>query len=451
MDRIASSYNKKNEAENSAVENTKKVRNLVHSLMAGQDAEGQKLTSSATKEDLDNTNKALDLGYKQQQLLLKQKYSDDETIQKEYHVRMLANELAYMQAKLQLTTDEEAKIDLQSQLIDKQREFTEALKEATPELLLNRDSINQRNISLFEEAKLLSLASQKQTEGAADLENYTAKQQMQTETIKGLSDIMSGYITDALTGSIDEYQTFGDTLILMSLQMLKMMVPIWSAMILGYSLADPISVATVGIKGMINYAIVNALLLAGISAVEGVVKSGIDNRKKAANSTSKYATGGYTHGETTYIAGESGEEWIAPNWMVTHPATAPLISGLDKIRETGKAIDITSLAKQNGTISNINMGKIRKALVSRNYGFANGSFASVPSRKGVNQNNFAQTDKAMLDIAKLNETINLNSAAIAMLMKDGVRIDIVTFKRRIEAYENIINQTGLRGFSKTNK
>lgn len=408
MDRIASSYNKKNEAENSAVENTKKVRNLVHTLMAGQDAEGQKLTSNATKEDMNNATKALDLGYKQQLLLLKQRYESEETLQKEYKARMLAAEIAYVQTKMQLTSDEEAKIDLQSQLIDKQREFTAVLKEATPELLLNRDGINQRNISLFEEAKLLGLASQKQAEGAADLEKYTAKQQMQTEAIQGMADIMTGYITDALNGSIDEYQTFGDTLILMSLQMLKMMVPIWSAMILGYSLADPISVATVGVKGMINYAIVNALLLAGISAVEGVVKGGIDNRKKAANNTEKRASGGFMNGKQNYTVSEEGEEWIAPNWLVTHPVTAPLIYDLEKMRETGKPVDIISLAMQNGTIAAPNTRAIRKAMVSRNYGSANGGYPAVmqsTKSKGL-VNNVSPDLNILIHVAnRFNESI----------------------------------------------
>lgn len=272
---------------------------------------------------------ALDLAYKQQQLTLKQKYEGDETIQKEYHVRMLANELAFLKSKLEITADESLRVDLKSQIIDKELLFTAALKEATPELMLNRDQINQRNVSLLEEAKLLGLASQKQTEGAASLEEYTLKQQIQVEAIQGMTDIMSGYLSDALSGSIDQYQTFGDTLILMSLQMLKMMVPIWSAMILGYSLADPISVATVGVKGMINFAVVNGLLLAGISAVEGVVKGGIDNRREAAT---KHAAGGFTHGETTYIAGEEGKEWIAPNWMTTHPLSAPIIANLEDMR-----------------------------------------------------------------------------------------------------------------------
>ena len=333
MDRLASSYIKKNTAEDSAIENTKKVRNLVHTLMAGQDAEGQKLTDNKTKEELDNTTKALDLGYKQQQLLLKQKYATEETMQKEFQARMLATEIAYMQTKLQLTTDENERVDLQSQIIDKQVAYTAALKEAVPEIINTDNAVAKLNTRLLEESKLLDFAAQKQAQGASDQADYTAKQMQQAETIKMVGDIMTDYVTGALNGSIDEFQSFGDTLILMSLQMLKMMVPIWSAQILGLSLSSPESVATWGVAGMAKFAIISGLMYAGISAVEGLVKGGISKKREAAGNTVKHAAGGFTQGETTYIAGESGTEYIAPNWQVTHPLTGPIIAQLESWRK----------------------------------------------------------------------------------------------------------------------
>lgn len=337
MDRIAESYNKKNQAEDSAIENTKKVRNLVHTLMAGQDAEGQKLTVNKTKEELDNTTKALDLGYKQQQLLLKQKYATEETMQKEYQARMLATEIAYMQTKLQITTGENERVDLQSQIIDKQVAYTAALKEAVPEIINTDNAVAKLNTRLLEESKLLDFAAQKQAKGASDQADYTAKQMQQAETIKMAGDIMTDYVTGAIDGSMDEFQSFGDTLILMSLQMLKMMVPIWSAQILGLSLASPESVATWGVAGMAKFAIVSGLMYAGISAVEGLVKGGISKKREAAGNTVKHAVGGFTQGETTYIAGESGQEWIAPHWMLKDPIAGGIIRNMENFRETKNA------------------------------------------------------------------------------------------------------------------
>lgn len=333
MDRIAESYNKKNQAEDSAIENTKKVRNLVHTLMAGQDAEGQKLTDKKTKEEVESTTKALDLGYKQQQLLLKQKYATEETMQKEYQARMLATEIAYMQTKLQLTSDENDRVDLQSQIIDKQVAYTAALKEAVPEILNTDKAVEKLNTRLLEESKLLDFAAQKQAKGASDQAEYTAKQMQQAETIKMVGDIMTDYVTGALNGSKDEFQSFGDTLILMSLQMLKMMVPIWSAQILGLSLASPESVATWGVAGMAKFAIVSGLMYAGIAAVEGLVKGGISKKREAAGKTPKHAAGGFTNGETTYIAGEAGTEWIAPASMVKDPYFGSIIGSLESWRK----------------------------------------------------------------------------------------------------------------------
>jgi hypothetical protein len=45
-----------------------------------------------------------------------------------------------------------------------------------------------------------------------------------------------------------------------------------------------------------------------------------------------FAKGGLTHGAQTYIAGEKGQEWIAPNWMLEHPYLSPVIRDLESIR-----------------------------------------------------------------------------------------------------------------------
>jgi TP901 family phage tail tape measure protein len=49
-----------------------------------------------------------------------------------------------------------------------------------------------------------------------------------------------------------------------------------------------------------------------------------------------YAEGGYTQGDKMYRAGEKGQEFIAPNWMLNHPYTGPVIDNLNKVR-TGES------------------------------------------------------------------------------------------------------------------
>jgi TP901 family phage tail tape measure protein len=50
----------------------------------------------------------------------------------------------------------------------------------------------------------------------------------------------------------------------------------------------------------------------------------------------EYSEGGYTKGDKIYRAGEKGKEFIAPNWMLEHPYTGPVIEGLNRVR-TGEA------------------------------------------------------------------------------------------------------------------
>jgi hypothetical protein len=337
LNKMVTGYEGLLSAINSGAENTKRVRTMVNSLLAGKEGDGNPTTPTDPASAKTATD-ALDLAYKQQTLLLKQKYADEETLQKEYAARMLAAEIAYMQTKLELTTDESSQIDLQSQLIDKQLQYAAALKETIPEILNTDNGIQKLNTRLLEESKLLDLAAQKQAEGTAAQETATAKQIQQADTIKMVGDVMTDYVTGALNGSLDGFQTFGDTLILMSLQMLKQMVPIWSAQILGLSLSSPESVASWGVAGLAKYAVVTGLMYAGIAAVEGVVKNGIEGRKNA--EIPGHAAGGYTNGAGVYIAGEKGPEWIAPNSLLRNPYTSSIIAGLEDMRRN--PVSVTS-------------------------------------------------------------------------------------------------------------
>jgi len=93
------------------------------------------------KEDVGETEKettqnALDLANKQQILTLKEHYAEEENMQKFLHARLLANELAYLQAKLNLETDEEKQLDLKTQIIDKQIQYNKAITDAIEPLRL---------------------------------------------------------------------------------------------------------------------------------------------------------------------------------------------------------------------------------------------------------------------------------------------------------------------------
>ncbi len=46
----------------------------------------------------------------------------------------------------------------------------------------------------------------------------------------------------------------------------------------------------------------------------------------------EFATGGLTDGAKMYIAGEVGQEWISPNWMLKDKTTGPIIQQLEQVR-----------------------------------------------------------------------------------------------------------------------
>lgn len=107
------------------------------------------------------------------------------------------------------------------------------------------------------------------------------------------------------------------------------------------------------------------------------------------NSPKPYAKGGYnrtsndpqgfTQGATLYtnsasgapfIAGEEGEEWIAPNWMIEHPKTAPVIQHLEAIRKNRafeKGGFNSTTAKASGTDAiNLSNDDLKSYLIAIN-------------------------------------------------------------------------------------
>ena len=258
------------------------------------DAELRKRPSpTGSDPDSDKASEALDIAHKEQLLQLKKYYSDKEHLQKEYQARELAMELAHLKAKAAIEPDEGKRLDLQAQIIDKQSEYSKVLKEAVPEILNADDAVKKFNTRQLELAELTDYASDKLRKGTNASENYRAKQLQQAETVQMVGNVITDYVTGAINGQLDEYATFGDTLILMSLQVLKQMVPIWSAQILGYSLASPESVATWGAAGMAKYAAITAIMYAAISGVEAAVQGGINKKREKAEKTSQYASGKY--------------------------------------------------------------------------------------------------------------------------------------------------------------
>ena len=157
QEKLVSAVEKRNAAINSAPENLKKVITKVHGLLAGFDEAGlpiKGIGSSKSKEkgELDEQKKAdkeqsnaLELAHKERVLILTSQYASDVTKQKEFHTRMLAEELAYIQQKIDIENDPLKKVDLEISKKNKQSEFAKSVTDQTGgEMKLRGDQIDPK-------------------------------------------------------------------------------------------------------------------------------------------------------------------------------------------------------------------------------------------------------------------------------------------------------------------
>ena len=177
------------------------------------------------------------------------------------------------------------------------------------------------------------------------------------DTVQMMGNILTDYVTSAVSGSADSFESFGQTLILMSLQMLKQMVPIWSAQILGFSLASPESVATWGVAGMAKFAAISALMYAGIAAAEGAVNKNIQKKKET--SPKKLYTGGYTGDGGMYEpAGIVHKgEYVVSQQQLRNPNVQSMVAALERNR-VSLSPEAVSLFSGGGFTSDINTSKL---------------------------------------------------------------------------------------------
>lgn len=69
-------------------------------------------------------------------------------------------------------------------------------------------------------------------------------------------------------------------------------------------------------------------ILTGLAAAAGAAQIGVIMSQPLP----EYAEGGMTDGAKMYVAGEAGQEWISPNWMLNDRNTGPIIKRLEMVR-----------------------------------------------------------------------------------------------------------------------
>jgi len=95
------------------------------------------LTPDEIKELSKKAMDAIELAHQQRILALTDEYAAEEQLQKEFHARMLAEDLAYIQLKINIEKDPLKKVELEIEKSNKKVEYAKALKAATPALMKN--------------------------------------------------------------------------------------------------------------------------------------------------------------------------------------------------------------------------------------------------------------------------------------------------------------------------
>lgn len=72
----------------------------------------------------------------------------------------------------------------------------------------------------------------------------------------------------------------------------------------------------------------STLILTGLAGAMGIAQAAVI----ASQPLPEYAEGGMTAGAKMYVAGEAGQEWISPNWMLNDKNTGPVIKRLEMVR-----------------------------------------------------------------------------------------------------------------------
>ena len=362
---------------------------------------------------------ALDAAHASEILRIKQYYADKEQLDKESKARLLAAELAYLQAKAQLEPDQVKKLELQSQIIDKQKEYTAALKEATPELMLNREGINNLSKSLLEEAKLLALAAKKQNEASDASEESKLKTEKQRDMILSSADALGQALYDLASGGEDAMKNAAKTMINFALDMLKIQVEIAIAKATIESLTQPDSVATFGVTGFIRAAVMVGLIEAAFAGVKGLVNG--------------FSEGGPTGGsdKRKVVGVVHGEEYVIPEEGYNNPGIRPIV-------------DLMEIARRNGSLARLDLRPVVASIGSGKKGFASGGPSGSSSTASTSP---VDVSGASRD-PELTAALNNMSRAVAVLVKNGVQFPIYTFKKRYEEISDLLDQPGMGGFEK---
>lgn len=320
------------------------------------------------KEEKNNVNEALDIAHMQRVVTLQSRYAGEEALQKEFHARMLAEELAYLHAKANLETDESKKIDLQSQIISKQNEYNAAIKAAIPDVLeLSTTTANLGDTMALEgEMTLRMTANMKKAQSESN--KMTQQLMQQAQLYQGSIQVVSDGIFEMMSGSEDAFKSFAKNILIFALEQLKIQAELAATGVTVMSLAQPDSIATFGATGLVRAAVIIGLIEAAFAGLEGLVNKAFSGKEQGGymdvtraedgrHFRAKYAPDkrGFVS-KPTVITGENGLEYIIPLEGVMNPSVRPFIDAMENARQRGSLGSIDMLQAMGGSMPGREIG-----------------------------------------------------------------------------------------------
>ena len=376
---------------------------------------GKEWKKVGTVDDSKEAAKSLETANKQRILQLNEQYANEETLQKEFHARLIANELAYLQAKLNLETDEQARLDLQTQIVQKQQQYNQAIKDAIPEIINTSENVKNLNANLLEEGKLLGYMASKTSEATRNQDELSDKLMQQAQLYQETIGVISNNIFDLMSGSEDAFKSFAKNILIFALEQLKIQAELAAAGVTIQSLASPESVATFGAAGIAKAAIIVGLIEAAFAGVEGLVNKAFSGKGKK--------QGGFTYGDENEIVDYvHGGEWVS---------SAPLVQNPD----VKQFIDVFEMAQRQGLSRNINTQAILASL-----GLGGKKSGGYANQSPIPQNPVPQMPIGAypnIDNDKLDRIIN-------KLENLEVKYSIEEFKQVEKSWKQQTENTGLQ-------
>ena len=401
------------------------------------------LSNDELKKASDKALEGVEAANNARMTLLNTQYEAEKWSEKRFKEEQLDMELVFLvQKKAILTLNNQNTNDVDKQMndnrlealknrnsmmLEEEKSFRKQMDENDKEFLKQSEDNSQTEDAILKNSiDAITDSIKDSTDSMGDAKDKEkALLEERARNYQMISGTIVSSLSDMISGSLDEYATYGDALILMSLQILKQMAPIWAAQIVGGSLATPDSILTGGIAGVAKFTAMLAIMEGFIGLAENGVKKGIEKKKEAANK-SGYLAGGHTGPGSKYdVAGiVHAGEYVIPQDGVNNVQLCPVI-------------DLIEIARRNGSLARLDLRPVVASISARNQGYASGGHAgSSPSSQ---PNTTSVPDYIGLDAA----TANRLADAVEKLTQWKPSVDVETIDRKMTAYKKTVN-SGLK-------